>query len=205
MATDLVMVSRVHHAAAAGRHHARRLFLCAIVITLATALTRADGGVAPRVTVTETGGLYQVTASFMINEPPQAVIDVLTDYERIPRYMPDIEVSKVLERTSTTTVVEQQAVSRFLMFSKRVHLVLDVRESGNTLQFRDRCGKSFATYEGAWTISEHDSVTVVDYQLTARPMFEVPPFVLKRLLKRDSDLLIDRLKAEISERADRRR
>jgi carbon monoxide dehydrogenase subunit G len=205
MATDLVMVSRVHHATAAGRHHARRLFLCAVLVTITTGVSSAGSGTVPRVSVTESNGVYRVTASFMIDESPQAVIDVLTDYERIPTYMPDIEISKVLERTPTTTVVEQQAVSKFMMFSKRVHLLLDVRENGNMVQFRDRCGKSFVTYEGAWTISEHDSVTVVDYQLNAKPMFEVPAFMLKRLLKRDSDLLIDRIKAEITQRANRRK
>jgi hypothetical protein len=73
------------------------------------------------------------------------------------------------------------------------------------VQFRDRCGKSFSSYEGAWIISEHDSVTVVDYQLSAKPTFEVPAFMLKRLLKRDSDLLIGRIKAEITLRANRRK
>jgi hypothetical protein len=55
-------------------------------------------------------------------------------------------------------------------------------------------------YQGAWIISQHDSLTVIDYQLTAKPSFEVPAFVLKRLLKRDAVQLIDRIKAEIAAR-----
>ena len=143
--------------------------------------------------------------SFAVSEPPQTVMAVLTDYERIPSYMPDMEISRVVERTAGGVVVEQQAVSRFMMFSKRVHLLLDIREDDSALRFRDRCGESFGLYEGAWIVSQHDSLTVVDYQLSARPMFEVPAFVLKRLLKRDSAELIDRIKAEISQRADRRK
>lgn len=110
-----------------------------------------------------------------------------------------------LERTGASAIVEQEAVSRFMLFSKRVHLVLDIIEDAGSIHFRDRCGKSFASYEGAWIISEHDSVTVIDYQLTAKPSFDVPAFVLKRLLKRDAAQLIDRLKAEITARADRGR
>jgi hypothetical protein len=130
---------------------------------------------------------------------------VLTDFERIPRFMPDIEISRVVERTAAGMVVEQQAVSKFMLFSKRVHLLLDVLEDRSGIRFQDRCGKSFTTYSGSWTVSQHEKLTVVDYQLSARPTFEVPGFVLKRLLKRDSALFIDRIKVEITERANGRK
>jgi hypothetical protein len=35
-----------------------------------------------------------------------------------------------------------------MMFSKRVHLVLEIHEENWTIRFRDRCGKSFARHEG---------------------------------------------------------
>jgi hypothetical protein len=203
MATDLVMDSRVHHAAAAGRHNARRLFLSTMAVVIAGGSLLANPMSASRVGVTESGGVFTVTAAFAVTEPPQTVMAVLTDYDRIPKYMPDVQVSKVLERTAAGAVVEQQAVSRFMMFTKRVHLILDVRESAGLIRFRDRSGLSFESYEGTWVVGEHDSLTVVDYQLSAKPSFEVPAFVLKRLLKRDAAELIDRIKAEITLRADR--
>jgi hypothetical protein len=205
MVPDLVMVSRVHHVAAAGRQHARRLFLCVLMLVLANGVTRADAPLAPRVAVTENNGVFTVTASFAVSQPMQDVIAVLTDYERIPHYMPDMEVSKVIERTASGTLVEQQAVSKFMLFSKRVHLLLDVREEGGMIRFTDRSGKSFAIYAGSWMVTQHDSLTVIDYQLSAKPTFDVPAFILKRLLGRDSAQLIDRIKAEIIERADRRK
>jgi hypothetical protein len=82
--------------------------------------------------------------------------------------------------------------------------MLEVQEDAATLRFRDRCGQSFVSYEGSWTLSTHDSLTVIDYRLAANPAFEVPGFVLKRLLKRDAVQLIDRITAEIASRADRR-
>ena len=96
--------------------------------------------------MTETGGVYRVTATFAVTESAQTVMAVLTDYERIPKYMPDMEVSRVIERTPAGAVVEQQATSKFMMFSKRVHLVLEIREDASSIRFRDRCGKSFASY-----------------------------------------------------------
>jgi carbon monoxide dehydrogenase subunit G len=204
MATDLVMVPHRHYAAAAGRQHARRLFLLAVLVATAAGVTLAEPRSAPRLDVTEAGGVYTVSASFAVSEPPATVMAVLTDYARIPKFMPDVQVSKVLERTATGAIVEQEAVSKFMLFSKRIHLVLDVEEGASLLRFRDRCGRSFASYEGSWTLSAHDSLTVVDYRLAARPSFEVPGFVLKRLLKRDAADLIDRITAEIAGHADRR-
>lgn len=188
--------------AAAGRRSARRLALFAAVLVLSGAATvSGDGG--ERLLVTESNGTYTVTAAFAVTEAPADVIAVLTDYERIPKFMPDVEVSRVVQRTSDGVVVEQEAVSRFMMFSKRVHLMLDVREDGQSIRFRDRGGKSFSLYHGAWTISQHDSITVVDYQLSAKPVFEVPAFVLRRLLRRDAELLIARIRNEIRDRRTR--
>ncbi len=197
------MGPRGRQQAAAGRACARRLVCVLAIVALAAGAPHAEPLDESRVDVSESGGVYTVTAAFAVTESPDIVMSVLTDYARIPEFMPDVQVSKVLERTPTSAVVEQEAVSRFMLFSKRVHLVLDVREDAGSIRFRDRCGKSFTSYEGAWIISEHDSVTVVDYQLTARPSFEVPAFFLKRLLKRDAVQLIDRIKGEIFARARR--
>jgi carbon monoxide dehydrogenase subunit G len=200
-ATDLVMVPQSRHKAAAGRSNARWLFLCAALLSIGSGIQGGPAAEAPVVTVTETNGLFSVSAAFAVTESPQTVIAVLTDYERIPEFMPDMQISKVLRRTATGAIVEQQAVSRFMLFSKRIHLVLDVHESDSGIRFRDQGGKSFVSYDGAWMVSQHDSLTVIDYQLSARPSFDVPAFALKRLLKRDSADLIDRIRAEITARA----
>jgi ribosome-associated toxin RatA of RatAB toxin-antitoxin module len=178
--------------------------LLTTVAALAATVVFASTGDTPRIDVVENAGVFRVDASFTVAAPAQTVAKVLTDYERIPEFMPDVTTSQVLSRTDAGLVVEQEATAKFMMFSKRVHLVLDVAEDGNTIRFRDRCGKSFTTYEGAWILTETNGVTAVAYQLSAKPSFEVPGFVLKRLLKRDAGVMIDRLKAEITSRGDLR-
>ena len=88
-------------------------------------------------------------------QPASVALTVLTDYEQIPRFMPDVRTSPVIERGDDYAVVEQEAVAKFMLFSKRIHLVLEVQEHAGTIRFRDRCGKSFKRYEGAWTVSDH--------------------------------------------------
>jgi hypothetical protein len=107
----------------------------------------------------------------------------------------------VLERAAGRAVVEQEAVSSVMMFSKRVHLVLEIDEQPGALLFRDRCGRSFARYEGAWRVSLAEGRTAITYELTADPSFGVPRFLLERLLRRDSTEMIGRLQHEIAARA----
>jgi ribosome-associated toxin RatA of RatAB toxin-antitoxin module len=155
----------------------------------------------PDVAVAARDGLYYVTATFTVSQPASVAFTVLTDYEQIPRFMPDVRKSQLLERRKGAALVEQEAVAHVMMFSKRVHLVLEIEEAPLLIRFRDRCGESFAHYEGTWTISQKDTHVEIAYALTAKPTFDVPEFLLKRLLKRDAQTLIERLRTEISRRA----
>jgi len=157
----------------------------------------------PELTVRVDRGIYSVTARFAVPQTPSAAFAVLTDYERIPRFMPGIETSVVLERGADRVLIEQEAVSHLMLFSKRVHLVLEIVEGHDTLRFRDRSGQSFARYEGQWRLCDENGGTSIWYELTAQPAFTVPGFLLMRLLKRDSAQMIDSLRREIDSRARR--
>jgi carbon monoxide dehydrogenase subunit G len=185
-----------------GRTCARRLLACTAVVFYSAFAAVAPVVAEPRpdVTVHENGGIYRVAATFSVSQPAAVVMEVLADYDGISRFMPDVQTSTVLERDDDYAVVEQEAVAKFLMFSKRVHLVLEVHQAPGSLRFRDRCGNSFSSYEGRWTVTEVGGHTHVAYELTARPAFEVPEFLLRRLLKRDSTRMIQLLTAEIAAR-----
>jgi ribosome-associated toxin RatA of RatAB toxin-antitoxin module len=163
----------------------------------ATGVAQAD----TQVTVKESGGNYRVAATFTVPHALSFARAALTDYSQIPRFMPEVRTSQVLERETDRAVVEQEAVAKFMMFSKRVHLVLDIHDQGTAIRFKDRCGKSFARYEGLWRLTEQDGRTHITYELVAKPSFDVPEFLLKRLLTRDARQMIERLKTEIAGRA----
>jgi len=140
--------------------------------------------------------VYAISARFTVPEPAAVVQAVLTDYPNIPRFMPSVRTSRVLEQTDDHVRLEQEAVSKFMMFSRTVHLVLDVEESDGMIRFRDGCHKSFVVYDGSWTITSQGSGTELIYELAAKPAFSVPGMVLKRLLERDSREMIDGLRKQ---------
>jgi ribosome-associated toxin RatA of RatAB toxin-antitoxin module len=182
----------------------RRLLIAAAVslcvpVLGASLVAPTDTG-PPDVAVAVERGTYSVTARFDVPASPGLVLAVLTDYEEIPRFMPGVRTSVVLERTSRHVTVEQEAVSQYMMFSKNVHLVLEVTEGQDTLHFVDRAHDSFTVYEGTWHVTPKEDTggATVTYSVTARPAFDVPGFILKRLLRRDSTQMVDSLRREIS-------
>ena len=188
-----------------GRSHARRLvgsvLLAVSVFTGARAAEPEPTTPGLQVTVREEQGVYRVSAQFPVSGSPSVALNVLTDYEQIPRFMPDVRSSLVRERSGGRVVVEQEAVARMMMFSKRIYLLLEVRTDADGVHFRDSSGRSFTRYEGAWRLRQQDDVTLVRYDLSAVPRFDVPSFLLTRLLKRDATRMIERLQTEIAQRA----
>jgi hypothetical protein len=108
--------------------------------------------------------------------------------------MPQIRSSIVVEREAGRTVVEQEAVTRFLAFSRRVHLLLEISSGPNTLAFRDLCGQSFTRYEGQWHVLSRDDGSEVRYTLVATPKFDAPEALVTRVMRRDSTRMMQQLR-----------
>lgn len=169
------------------------------VATLAVA-TAISLSADPQAVVTEAKGIYTVRAKFTVPQSPEAAMAVLTDYELLPRFMPDLKNSSVIARTGARVTVAQEAVASFFPFSKHIYLTLEIDEMPHALAFKDRSGKSFSQYNGTWQVSKVEGRTVVVYTLVAKPSFSVPEFLLTKLLKRDAGRMITALQAEIAAR-----
>ena len=190
------MISTLTTIAAGGHTRVRRLAFVAAWGIIAATLSAGGGD---DVRVREEDGTYHVTAAFEVKQSPATAYAVLTDYEQVPKFMPDVRTSIVRERTPDRILLEQEAVAKLMFFSKRVQLLLEVHETADTITFKDTSGKSFARYEGRWTLAALEDRTVISYTLTAKPSFSVPKVVLKRL-KRDAGRMIEGLRAEMAKR-----
>jgi ribosome-associated toxin RatA of RatAB toxin-antitoxin module len=173
----------------------------ALVAVLCAAAPSADGG--SPVTVTQHAKAFHVVARFAVPQTAAVVHEVLTDYDRIPEFAPGVKVSKVVERGADAVLVSQDAVAKFLMFSRRIHLELQVKDAIDTISFQDRSGESFERYEGEWRIDPEsgEAGTIVSYDLVATPKFDVPGALLKHLFERDSATMVRRLQQAFAARA----
>ena len=72
--------------------------------------------------------VFEVTASGSVKASPASVWKVLTDYESMPNYVPDLEMTKILSRNGNRATIEQSGVARFLFLRRTIHLVVNVAE-----------------------------------------------------------------------------
>jgi ribosome-associated toxin RatA of RatAB toxin-antitoxin module len=191
---------------AGGRSSARRLVVVWTLIVATSlpwpAAAASSGDGVEAITVREEQGTFTIAARFTVPASPAIAMAVLTDYDNIPRFLPNVRTSRVLERTDNRPLVEQEAVVRFMFFSTRIHLLLGIDETVQSVRFVDRCGKSFARYEGAWTLTTSDDSRVeISYELTAKPTFDAPAFLIRRLMQRDASDQIRRLRDEMVARS----
>lgn len=184
-----------------GRACVRAVLFAALTLLAGDGVRGQTAAVEPAVAIGRDGQAYTVTARFEVPHSVATVFEVLSDYEGIPRFMPDIKKSVVHERNGERTIVEQEAVSRVMLFSKRVYLMLEVQRTADALRFRDTSARSFHRYDGSWHVSRQGPRTIIDYRLTADPSFSVPSFLIRRLLERDAHETLDRLRAEMAARA----
>ena len=127
-----------------GRPGARWCFARMTLLILGVVVPAAAQSPPPSASVREEGGLYAVSAEFSASGSPELVLATLSDYDNIPRFMPAVTRSRIVERSDEHAVVEQEAVASFLMFSRRIHLTLDVSQQPGTIHFTDRCGRRTA-------------------------------------------------------------
>ena len=147
---------------------------------------------------------YTVDASFDVNVPPSLAWEVLTDYEGIGRFVSSIRNSTIKQRDGGRVLLEQHGVGRAWIVSLPMHVVLDVREEDQrVLAFRDLCGKSFTTYEGAWELTAAGPRTRVTYRLKADPTGRQPAMLAKSAIKGSVKKLLDEVRQEILARAAR--
>jgi ribosome-associated toxin RatA of RatAB toxin-antitoxin module len=94
------------------------LLLAAIVPVLAAVDTQID--------VSRSGELYLVDAVMVVPFSPREAWDVLTDFDAMARFVPNLEVSRVTSRSGDRLQVEQRGVARWGPLSQTFTTVREI-------------------------------------------------------------------------------
>ncbi|MFI5349138.1 MAG: SRPBCC family protein [Elusimicrobiota bacterium] len=136
-----------------------------------------------------------------MNASTPMVWSVLTDYDRIPKFVASMRASRVREILADgSLIVEQKAVGRMFFLSKTMRLVLDVRRTPGSLRFTDTGHQDFQVYDGDWEVRPITAGTSVTYHLLVEPRFSMPSFFAGRAMKRGAQRLLEQVRAEIVRR-----
>ena len=146
--------------------------------------------------------LYEMTVVGFVRATPEQAWQVLTDYERLPEFVPDLRSVKVLSRSGNTVRIEQWSSADILFVSHTVHMVLHIEESPRASIHVALIEGDMRHYDARWDI---EPVSQADTRITFSgvmgPKFFVPPLIGGAILEASLKRTVEAVVAEIERRS----
>ena len=163
--------------------------------------------------VTQDAGGYRIDASADVDADQALVWDTLTDYERLPQFVPGIRRVRVLESHEEAgrrhLLIEQAGELRFLFFARRVAVLLEVEQQPQSrVEARalplppggDSDGSSLHEFEGTYTLVPIPGGVRLGYRARFAPEFTLPPIFGTLAVRRTMQAQFEAMLAEIDRR-----
>jgi ribosome-associated toxin RatA of RatAB toxin-antitoxin module len=173
-----------------GAAPARRRF-CAVLLACGCVPLAARAAEEFSIQASHKGGAVTVHVQARIHARATVIWGTLTDYDKLPQFVPSIKSSHVLERHGQAAVVEQKGAAQVLFFSYPIEVTVDSVESPpDRLSVRVLKG-NLRQLEGGYQLTPVAATSVAgggDEYLLAwhgviEPDFSVPSFISVPLLR----------------------
>lgn len=131
--------------------------------------------------------VFEVTANGAVRASQAAVWKILTDYERMPEFVPDMRSSRVISRSGNSAIVEQYGVARFLFLKRDIYLVVQVTEQPISVIDISLITGDMQHYSCRWELTPIAATggTRISYSGTLAPKFYVPGMLGASLVRSD--------------------
>jgi ribosome-associated toxin RatA of RatAB toxin-antitoxin module len=146
--------------------------------------------------------MYEVDATGTVAAPLPKVWRILTGYERMAEFVPDMESSKVLSRNGGEVIIEQFGVARFLFMAKTIHLIVRAVEQPMSSIEISLISGDMKHYEARWELvpAPETGGTKIIYHGKLMPNFYVPSLLGSKMVRGD----IEKMMTAVLARLDRR-
>ena len=147
--------------------------------------------------------LFEIQLQGVVHATPQQTWAVLTDYARLPEFVPDLLSSKLLSHSATETIIEQQGRAGFLFVRQAIQVVVRVVEQPFSSIDVTLLSGNMKHYSSHWTLTPQapDGGTRIDYRGTLEPDFYVPLLLGRALVQRNVQTMLAAVLAEVERRA----
>ena len=147
------------------------------------------------------GELIMVTASADMQVDPRTVWAVISDYDHLAEFIPDMRSSRVIRRDGDQVLVEQTGEFGFLFFRQPIEVWLAVSESPPRRIVAHAVGGNLQSMEGRYVVESLAGNQVrLSYSGRLVPGFQVPPFVGRMAVRSTMDRQFRALVQEIVRR-----
>ena len=132
-------------------------------------------------------GVRRLAVQLRTDQTVDDLWEVLTDYEGLSEFIPNLCSSKLIERSGNRVTLSQigsQQLVLGLKFSAEVQLELTEHRPEGLLQFRMIKG-DFRRFEGSWRLQSVPDQTLVLYELTVQGCLGMPVALIEQRLRQD--------------------
>ena len=148
--------------------------------------------------------MYEVDATATVAAPLPKVWRILTGYERMSEFVPDLESCKVLSRNGNEVIIEQFGVARFLFMSRTIHLIVRATEQPMSSIDISLISGDMKHYESRWELIPVPETggTKIVYSGRLLPNFYVPGILGANMIRSDIEHMMNAVVARIDRRDD---
>jgi len=148
------------------------------------------------------GGTRRLAVQLRLALDPQWIWAVLTDYDSLSRFIPNLQTSRLLWRRANVVGLEQEGAQTFmgLRFKARVQLELTEHVEQRCLSFVMAKG-DFRRFEGSWRIGVDGQATTLLYELTVQGCVGMPIGLIEQRLREDLAANLRAVQQEAQRRA----
>jgi ribosome-associated toxin RatA of RatAB toxin-antitoxin module len=146
------------------------------------------------------GDIIKIDGHLILPYPPKLIFEVLTDYEHMHEYVPDMTSSRIMSKEENKWRVEQKGKSGIGPFKFTFEVVRDV-DLTPTMEIKSTLvSGNFKSMRTSTTIMREGDNTKLDYFADMEPDFWVPPLIGSAIMKRQVRRQFDAFVAELAKR-----
>jgi hypothetical protein len=155
--------------------------------------------------VSRSGDRIVVIATAKVAADDATTWDVLTAYDRLAEFIPDMAASRTLERAGLNALVQQSGRAGFGPFKRDFSLTLAVHEVRQEAVTARAVAGDFTRFDSSYRLRA-DGVghTWIEYSAVIEPKAGVPPLIGLPVIRSTIREQFDALLAEIERRAQQR-
>ena len=131
----------------------------------------------------------RITSQIAIAQPRDKVWQVLTDYESLPEFVPNLEKSQRLEHPEGDKIrLEQVGKQRLWKMNFSARVVLDLVEMPLERIDFEMVEGDFKGFSGYWLLADTENGTQLSYSVFVWPPRTMPVSLIERRLSKDLSL-----------------
>jgi ribosome-associated toxin RatA of RatAB toxin-antitoxin module len=143
--------------------------------------------------------MYEIDASGTVQAPLPTVWRILTGYDRMEEFVPDLVSCRVLSRNGNEVIIEQFGNARFLFMSRSIHLIVRATEQPMSSIDIALISGDMKHYESRWELVPVPETggTRVLYTGRMMPNFYVPGILGTNIIRGDIERMMGAVLARL--------